>query len=312
MSAAKKIVRERPTITEASTTGALTPIKKSDKGPVAVDINSLAATAVGLGFDSVVREMRKGWARRVLFLIENEHLEPAEAVMIAGQGDVPTDEVIEELKQRNVESISWGNLSTIYARDPDAAEELWAEMQEQARQELDSGHRAAEVFESTDWQREPWKRAQYLAIRDGFIEEWQPRGTLERTMIDILAESFVMFQHWTRVHYYRATSEAKALPTEKERKFAEKHKGEWWPPRVYEQEATEQAAAMADRFNRVFLRTLRNLRDLRRYTAPVTINNPEQVNIAADGGQQVNMQERKGKRVAGGKGRKRKGGKRQG
>jgi hypothetical protein len=36
------------------------------------------------------------------------------------------------------------------------------------------------------------------------------------------------------------------------------------------------------------LRTLRQLRDLRRYSMPVTINNPAQVNIAADGGQQVN------------------------
>jgi len=36
------------------------------------------------------------------------------------------------------------------------------------------------------------------------------------------------------------------------------------------------------------MRTLRQLRDLRRY-APVTINNPQQVNIAADGGQQVNV-----------------------
>ncbi|MDX2031597.1 MAG: hypothetical protein SF339_13055 [Blastocatellia bacterium] len=41
---------------------------------------------------------------------------------------------------------------------------------------------------------------------------------------------------------------------------------------------------MADRFNRLFLRTLRQLRDLRRYSAPITINNPGQVNIAADGG----------------------------
>ena len=50
-----------------------------------------------------------------------------------------------------------------------------------------------------------------------------------------------------------------------------------------------QAADMADRFNRLFLRTLRQLRDLRRYSMPVMINNPEQVNIAADGGQQVNV-----------------------
>jgi hypothetical protein len=45
---------------------------------------------------------------------------------------------------------------------------------------------------------------------------------------------------------------------------------------------------MADRFNRIFMRTLRQLRDLRRYS-PVTIYNPNQVNIATDGGQQVNV-----------------------
>jgi hypothetical protein len=45
---------------------------------------------------------------------------------------------------------------------------------------------------------------------------------------------------------------------------------------------------MMDRYNRLFLRTLRQLRDLRRYSTPITINNPRQVNIAADGGQQLN------------------------
>jgi hypothetical protein len=37
-----------------------------------------------------------------------------------------------------------------------------------------------------------------------------------------------------------------------------------------------------------FSQTLRQLRDLRRYSTPITINNPQQVNIAADGGQQLN------------------------
>ncbi len=56
--------------------------------------------------------------------------------------------------------------------------------------------------------------------------------------------------------------------------------------RVTTAEAIEQAAAMADRFNRLFLRTLRHLRDLRRYVPAVTIQNPAQVNI---GGQQINV-----------------------
>ena len=43
---------------------------------------------------------------------------------------------------------------------------------------------------------------------------------------------------------------------------------------------------MVDRFNRLFLRTLRALRDLRRYAPSVTVQHAAQVNI---GGQQVNM-----------------------
>jgi hypothetical protein len=59
-------------------------------------------------------------------------------------------------------------------------------------------------------------------------------------------------------------------------------------PRVGEQNAIEHAMQIMDRYNRLFLRTLRQLRDLRRYSTPITINNPQQVNIAADGGQQLN------------------------
>jgi hypothetical protein len=41
----------------------------------------------------------------------------------------------------------------------------------------------------------------------------------------------------------------------------------------------------------VFIRAVRALRDLRRYASPVIVQNAEQVNIAANGGQQVNMQQ---------------------
>ena len=47
---------------------------------------------------------------------------------------------------------------------------------------------------------------------------------------------------------------------------------------------------IAPQFGARPLRTLRQMRDLRRYNVPVTINNPKQVNIAAEGGQQVNVQ----------------------
>jgi hypothetical protein len=63
-----------------------------------------------------------------------------------------------------------------------------------------------------------------------------------------------------------------------------------------EQEAIDHAAQMADRWRRAYQATLRQMRDWRRYNAPVTINNPRQVNIAAEGGQQVNLQKSKRKK----------------
>jgi hypothetical protein len=57
-------------------------------------------------------------------------------------------------------------------------------------------------------------------------------------------------------------------------------------PRITASEALERSANMLDRFNRMFLRTLRALRDLRRYNAPVIVQNAAQVNVGA---QQVNV-----------------------
>ncbi len=48
--------------------------------------------------------------------------------------------------------------------------------------------------------------------------------------------------------------------------------------------ATDQAMAMADRWNRIFCRTLRALRDLRRFDVRVNINGPGQVNIGRSTG----------------------------
>src|SRR3954462_8328006 len=62
--------------------------------------------------------------------------------------------------------------------------------------------------------------------------------------------------------------------------------GRWLPPRVRDAEARDQAAQMVDRFNKVFLRSLRALRDLRRYATPVIVQNAGQVNVAA---QQINV-----------------------
>ena len=59
----------------------------------------------------------------------------------------------------------------------------------------------------------------------------------------------------------------------------------WKSPYQSEADAVDQAHRLADGYNRQFLRVLRQLRDLRRYT-PLVIQNAQQVNV---GNQQVNV-----------------------
>ena len=60
----------------------------------------------------------------------------------------------------------------------------------------------------------------------------------------------------------------------------------WRAPFQSTADAIDQANRLADGYNRQFMRTLRQMRDLRRYAPPVIVNNGGQVNVA---GQQVNV-----------------------
>lgn len=51
----------------------------------------------------------------------------------------------------------------------------------------------------------------------------------------------------------------------------------------------ELSMQTVDRFQRMYFSPLRNLGDWCRRNPPVTIDQPQQVNIAADGGQQINV-----------------------
>jgi hypothetical protein len=57
-------------------------------------------------------------------------------------------------------------------------------------------------------------------------------------------------------------------------------------PRVRDAEAVELAAAMVERFHRLYLRALKALQDRRRAGLPVVIRCAGQVNVAA---QQINV-----------------------
>jgi hypothetical protein len=108
----------------------------------------------------------------------------------------------------------------------------------------------------------------------------QPTTGIERQLIDTMAQAQTAHLHWLELSMLRASRQC---VSDKELR----EEGRWQAPRVTDAEAVDQAAMMVDRFNKIFLRTLRAFRDLRRYSPSIVINNAKQVNV---GGHQLNQQ----------------------
>jgi hypothetical protein len=270
---------------------------------LSVFANSLMASDVLEDWSSVLRELNKAYVARILFFMKPEggemSLEEAMNNACDPNPDESVDKKVDDILRRPVTNITWSSIDALFRRSPEAAKEVWDLIKKEARNEFESGHRAAQVFERAPWHRDVWSRAKYLGIRDSFIEQWQPRGGIELAMIDMLTQSFYLYLYWTGEMTMRTETEMRADPPQwiqarhaMENTFPRDRsgvKGYWDPPTASEQEAVEHAAQMADRYSKAFQRNLRSMRDLRRYQMPVTINNPQQVNIASDGGHQVNV-----------------------
>jgi hypothetical protein len=199
--------------------------------------------------------------------------------------------------------IGFGDLLELNSYSRTMAQNLWEVIKREARDEFESGHLAAGAFEPVDYLKDAWTRARYLGLRESFATEWQPRGGIELSMIDAMAQAFLQLQYWTEQTVKRSRTEPReeAYEYQKWKQYQRDaitgswKSGYWDIPYVREQDAVEHAAAMADRWQRMYFRAVRQLRDWRRYTPQVTINNPqqvnigEQVNVATDSGQQVNI-----------------------
>jgi hypothetical protein len=255
---------------------------------------------------SIIREFQRAFTGEILRLMKPESecgqgLTIEEAIKRAESymKGTTAEKLFNELKYSSVGNISWLDLDTLFRLEPAAAEAIWKRLKVEARADFESGGFAAKIFETTEWRRDPWRRAQYVGIRDAFIDDYKPRGAIELSMIEMAVTSYFLYYYWTEILMSR--TETEALPelfTYAERRKMERLEAryDWVPPRVYEQDAIEHAAQMADRFRRQYLSALRALRDYRRWGAAVIINNEGQVNFAEGGAQQLNVQKKSKKR----------------
>jgi hypothetical protein len=261
-----------------------------------------------VGYNSLIRLLGHHFTKQVAFYRSKAggslSLDEARASAYRQcKDEAQAKEIFDLMMSRPVDYINFRDLLELNSFSASMAQNVWEVIKREARDEFESGHLAANAFEPVDYLEDAWTRARYLGLRESFATEWEPRGGIELSMIDAMAQAFFQLQYWTEQSVKRSRTEPReeAYEYQKWKQYQREAKtdswkyGHWDIPYVREQDAVQHAASMADRWQRMYFRAVRQLRDWRRYTPQVTINNPqqvnigEQVNIAADGGQQVNV-----------------------
>jgi hypothetical protein len=259
--------------------------------------NSIEAS---IGYGSLLRELQYAYIERVAYYRSEVggslSIEEARAQAYHACKDEEEANRLWGLMMRmSTDAIDFNNLGELWSYDPKSAQAMWEMIKDEARQEFESGHLASKALVPVDYMRTAWNVASYLGVRESLIVDWTPHGGLELSLIDMLAQAFIQYQYWVKESILRTQTEPRREAEEytewKQWKRTEKEvKGwnpGWWDiPYVREQTAIEHTIQMADRWNRIYMRTLKNLRDLRRYSPPVIVNNGGQVNVAQ---QQVNV-----------------------
>jgi hypothetical protein len=203
---------------------------------------------------------------------EYPHRTTEEHFALARQPD--TKEYAEREMQTPPDAISWVSMESIMSYNPEMFWRKWEEVKEQAAHELTIGHTAAMACQPED---SPWNRAQYCAIRNELCRDWNPRNGIEQLLIDQMTQAYSQLMYWQKIMMTWMNLDSKAFREDWDART----------PRLSTFDAVNRASDMVDRFNRMFLRTLRALQNMRR--VPVIVQNAGQVNLAQ---QQVNISER--------------------
>jgi hypothetical protein len=231
---------------------------------------------------SIAAELANAYQERVAYLREHMQLDNEQAKIVALGLDRTPDEVAalrERLLREPPEEVEWLDLQCLAEHDPDALVEIWEKLKSGARDELVSGHRAAQMM---DWQRRPWARAQYLAIREDFRDGMPPQSGIEAALIDLAAEAYGDYLELSQLHH-------RLLATEAEVERGDiKRKGRWRPPHQIIADAEERTTRSVDRAHQRFLKTVKMLHEIQRSAPTLYVNHAGQINV---GQQQVNVAE---------------------
>jgi hypothetical protein len=254
--------------------------------PLSVDPTSFDARIAGIEPCSVVREFSKHWSTVSAYEIERavergevsreDEREARREAWRRRWEPIPNDKLeehIQYIKRTAARFIDWGDLGQLWNADPRAAIDLWRAIRLEARDEFVSGHYGAGAFEVGDYMHAAFKRAQYLSVRDGLIDEWKPRGATEFILIDQMTQAYVMQLHWTEQAMLRSQAEPRVETYEftewkRQRKLEAKvnqweMSGRWDIPYQHKADAIEQAFRLVELCSKAFQRAARQLANIR-------------------------------------------------
>jgi len=218
--------------------------------------------------NAVANEMAKAYRNLVKFYVKDMKLSATDAANRVTD-HAQSESWIAQLLETPTCQLSWQQLSDLEEHTPGSSAAKWEEIKAEMQEYVDSGRLASDVLTDTS----PLERAKYYALHKSLIKDWQPRNGIEEALIEQMALCLMRTLEWQRI----LSNWTKWLDFDDKKDVM---------PRLTTAQAIERATEMIDRFNRMFLRTLRSLRDLRRYNAPVIVQNAGQVNV---GGQQINV-----------------------
>lgn len=250
-----------------------------------IDPTSFDARIAGVESVSVIRELSKHHSYVSAYEVEEakrrgevktyeEEREAHREAWLRKWKEKPEDldEYIQTVKRKAVRHLDWGDIGRVWNASPRDAIEMWRAIRLEARDEFFSGHYGARAFESADYMHEAFRRAQYLAVRDGLIDEWRPRGASEFILIDQMTQAYVMQIHWTEQAMRRAQTAPRTESAEfsewkryrkAEAKASQWDHGHWDIPYQHQAAAIEHAFRLADLCMKSFQRAARQLANIR-------------------------------------------------
>ncbi len=201
-------------------------VKRSTRSPIDDGGNDDSTKRINVdsienrsGYGSLVRILSRVYGDQVAFYMSDKggNASPDEARAQVFGDDFTAERWLAHfhaLREMPADEISFADLLVLNANSPEVAQGMWELIKREARREFESGHVAADAVKAEFSFRDAWERARYLGVRESFCREWRPKGGIELSMIDAIAQAWLQLQFWTNKAVERSQLEHREMNPE--------------------------------------------------------------------------------------------------